>query len=109
MPRSTRRPMESRRSEEHTSELQSHDNLVCRLLLEKKKIHHLDETAQRTEYNTTAPPMTHCVTHDSTRLAVAAPGVCLLLISVPCCAFFFFKDTAPPEISPLPLPTAFPF
>src|SRR3954467_12686305 len=24
------------RSEEHTSELQSHDNIVCRLLLEKK-------------------------------------------------------------------------
>src|SRR5690606_22280526 len=28
------------RSEEHTSELQSRENLVCRLLLEKKKIHH---------------------------------------------------------------------
>src|SRR5256885_8706289 len=28
-----------RRSEEHTSELQSPCNLVCRLLLEKKKIH----------------------------------------------------------------------
>src|SRR5437773_3937362 len=28
-----------RRSEEHTSELQSHHDLVCRLLLEKKKIH----------------------------------------------------------------------
>src|SRR2546430_5312399 len=28
----------SRRSEEHTSELQSQSNLVCRLLLEKKKI-----------------------------------------------------------------------
>src|SRR5690242_21288234 len=27
------------RSEEHTSELQSHVNLVCRLLLEKKKYH----------------------------------------------------------------------
>src|SRR5437588_6043363 len=27
------------RSEEHTSELQSHSDLVCRLLLEKKKIH----------------------------------------------------------------------
>src|SRR5690242_21617801 len=27
----------NRRSEEHTSELQSHVNLVCRLLLEKKK------------------------------------------------------------------------
>src|SRR5580698_11133158 len=31
-PRRTRTP----RSEEHTSELQSHVNLVCRLLLEKK-------------------------------------------------------------------------
>src|SRR5260364_65574 len=28
-----------RRSEEHTSELQSPDHLVCRLLLENKKIH----------------------------------------------------------------------
>src|SRR5947207_5044774 len=27
------------RSEEHTSELQSHSDLVCRLLLEKKKTH----------------------------------------------------------------------
>src|SRR5438477_13089542 len=31
-------PRSSGRSEEHTSELQSHVNLVCRLLLEKKKI-----------------------------------------------------------------------
>src|SRR5256886_12347944 len=30
----------SDRSEEHTSELQSQSNLVCRLLLEKKKIRH---------------------------------------------------------------------
>src|SRR2546430_9723782 len=29
-----------RRSEEHTSELQSQSNLVCRLLLEKKKTNH---------------------------------------------------------------------
>src|SRR5438034_8459219 len=41
--RSTRRATSSarsfsiRRSEEHTSELQSHSDLVCRLLLEKKK------------------------------------------------------------------------
>src|SRR5260221_11868342 len=32
--------VESRRSEEHTSELQSHSDLVCRLLLEKKKKKH---------------------------------------------------------------------
>src|SRR5260370_27332202 len=30
-------PKDRERSEEHTSELQSHLNLVCRLLLEKKK------------------------------------------------------------------------
>src|SRR5260221_1780983 len=36
--RATPRPCSSyRRSEEHTSELQSHSNIVCRLLLEKKK------------------------------------------------------------------------
>src|SRR2546430_5629202 len=34
---STRSPSASSRSEEHTSELQSQSNLVCRLLLEKKK------------------------------------------------------------------------
>src|SRR5260370_22454813 len=34
------------RSEEHTSELQSHLNLVCRLLLEKKKT----QTSQRLRY-----------------------------------------------------------
>src|SRR5688572_31129224 len=33
-----RRVVVQRRSEEHTSELQSQSNLVCRLLLEKKKI-----------------------------------------------------------------------
>src|SRR5260370_28610486 len=37
MPRAPGRQRALRRSEEHTSELQSHLNLVCRLLLEKKK------------------------------------------------------------------------
>src|SRR5688572_32474794 len=32
-------PAQIRRSEEHTSELQSQSNLVCRLLLEKKNKH----------------------------------------------------------------------
>src|SRR5438034_7519807 len=34
------------RSEEHTSELQSHSDLVCRLLLEKKKTKKLDSTTE---------------------------------------------------------------
>src|SRR5438034_1526916 len=33
-----------KRSEEHTSELQSHSDLVCRLLLEKKKKHKVTHT-----------------------------------------------------------------
>src|SRR2546430_7192352 len=32
------------RSEEHTSELQSQSNLVCRLLLEKKKKNNIDDS-----------------------------------------------------------------
>src|SRR5690606_42120843 len=35
----------SARSEEHTSELQSRENLVCRLLLEKKKDIHIPQLA----------------------------------------------------------------
>src|SRR5215204_6306099 len=37
--------MWSPRSEEHTSELQSHSDLVCRLLLEKKKNNTLEDLA----------------------------------------------------------------
>src|SRR2546430_7101451 len=37
--REPRTPRQSERSEEHTSELQSQSNLVCRLLLEKKNTH----------------------------------------------------------------------
>src|SRR5690606_40148118 len=41
------RPASRWRSEEHTSELQSRENLVCRLLLEKKKQHDRDEPPAR--------------------------------------------------------------
>src|SRR5258708_31802432 len=43
------------RSEEHTSELQSPDHLVCRLLLEKKKKDQL-ESARQLRNSTTRPP-----------------------------------------------------
>src|SRR5438034_4884587 len=38
---------EADRSEEHTSELQSHSDLVCRLLLEKKKKKRKKQTTSR--------------------------------------------------------------
>src|SRR5437773_9511694 len=37
-----RQTARQRRSEEHTSELQSHHDLVCRLLLEKKKTNNIN-------------------------------------------------------------------
>src|SRR5438034_4948795 len=46
------------RSEEHTSELQSHSDLVCRLLLEKKKKIKTDTTHQHMRENRS----THTVT-----------------------------------------------
>src|SRR2546427_2003883 len=54
------------RSEEHTSELQSQSNLVCRLLLEKKK----------TPSGTTTPPWHTCPWRSTIqeRPAPAPPG-----------------------------------
>src|SRR2546427_9503033 len=48
------------RSEEHTSELQSQSNLVCRLLLEKKK--KKKNTQNQTDYNKHGHALTslHC-------------------------------------------------
>src|SRR5450432_4943485 len=40
------------RSEEHTSELQSRSDLVCRLLLEKKKTNHQTEPITKKNNNT---------------------------------------------------------
>src|SRR5438093_8821492 len=47
-----------RRSEEHTSELQSLTNLVCRLLLEKKKqqFTQVSHTQRRQEHSTSPTP-----------------------------------------------------
>src|SRR2546430_12606070 len=48
-------PIRLVRSEEHTSELQSQSNLVCRLLLEKKN-HNEDLHAPHTPSTTPNPP-----------------------------------------------------
>src|SRR5438874_13264016 len=42
--------LNEQRSEEHTSELQSRRDLVCRLLLEKKKMTQSDLTTKHTKY-----------------------------------------------------------
>src|SRR2546430_10542933 len=51
------------RSEEHTSELQSQSNLVCRLLLEKKKKHKRDTpSASHLNIRSHITPLLHRVT-----------------------------------------------
>src|SRR5260370_9168101 len=53
------------RSEEHTSELQSHLNLVCRLLLEKKKKHSNNYDSHPSELEPRYPgPAQLCVSRE---------------------------------------------
>src|SRR3954467_16003643 len=52
------------RSEEHTSELQSHDNLVCRLLLETKNTPHSSHS--RSPFIHTHIPRLHHNDHAAT-------------------------------------------
>src|SRR6202142_4090283 len=88
------------RSEEHTSELQSPTNLVCRLLLEKRRTDLQGLNAFEYTYRCHAD---HCK-----RVRVAAiPGAgargtgrmrrCLGGVF-----FFFLKDGRPPRLSPFP-------
>src|SRR5258708_19724759 len=51
------------RSEEHTSELQSPDHLVCRLLLEKKKKKNIQQNKHHTH------TLTYTMTHHYTKRA----------------------------------------
>src|SRR3970282_884116 len=74
------------RSEEHTSELQSHHDLVCRLLLEKKK----DTPAVRRKVEVLASPM-------RAELPVATCTA----------AGTHTEDRAPPERNPVIQPVLF--
>src|SRR3954463_1075687 len=95
------------RSEEHTSELQSHDKLVCRLLLEKKttllnrgrgpqRWNGPSETGNR---HRAAPqvPLT------STTFYSPAPPAAIASFR---CFFFFLRIGSPPT-SPPPSPRSF--
>src|SRR3712207_8546619 len=55
-----RRATPNGRSEEHTSELQSRQYLVCRLLLEKKKIPRSRHAHREYEHHALPPPCSSC-------------------------------------------------
>src|SRR3954471_14495219 len=89
-PRAPRGRAPRRRSEEHTSELQSRRDLVCRLLLEKKKRH---LRGVRPEDHPGRPARRRLlgrpVRQPYRRQRRALP-------------FFFLNDRAPPGFSPFP-------
>src|SRR5579884_2489692 len=85
-----------KRSEEHTSELQSRGHLVCRLLLEKKKQSRLSATR-----NESATSRNNSLTRGSRRRKSG-------FRMYPMSSFFFFNDTATTEIYTLSLHDALP-
>src|SRR3954464_14428803 len=96
------------RSEEHTSELQSHDNLVCRLLLEKKKKKSpIRNTPRWSTCGTTSTAREAGMLHSCHACSVVFLGSCARLFFV-FSFFFFFNNRAPPEFYPLPLPALLP-
>src|SRR2546430_713604 len=86
------------RSEEHTSELQSQSNLVCRLLLEKKKknkkLNQHHNTQKTRQYSIHLVPLSF----------ILFLGLLYTLFFF----FFFFNDTATTEIYTLSLHDALP-
>src|SRR5215213_1581473 len=88
----TRTSRSRRRSEEHTSELQSLTNLVCRLLLEKKK------SRRRCGRPRGRPRSARARRRAPTRPAVPRRALCT----------FFFVDTSTAEIYTLSLHDALP-
>src|SRR5476649_817647 len=96
------------RSEEHTSELQSHSDIVCRLLLEKKKKKPLAKCHS-------IIPYIHTQTRQSVTPYMGSMGsrlirlvLLLMCLAVMCGCFFFFNDTATTEIYTLSLHDALP-
>src|SRR3954465_6512028 len=92
------------RSEEHTSELQSHDNLVCRLLLGQKErralARVLDEDARARLGRRVEGA--RAVTGSGGWVAWAASGTSpSSLLPAP---FFFLKRNGPRNITPFPPP-----
>src|ERR1039457_2885457 len=98
----------STRSEEHTSELQSPWNLVCRLLLEKKRrtspqTRHL---TQATAHPPQAPAFPRACSGGRRRLHHRVPG--RGRTRAPYHLAFFFSAGGTPGLSPLPLPAPLP-
>src|ERR1039457_1824423 len=99
--------MPLKRSEEHTSELQSPCNLVCRLLLEKNhnRSTYTSHTRPQAVCSALLPPSTASTCDRKTCRAFECLFGC---VWVGWFFFFFFNDTATTEIYTLSLHDALP-
>src|SRR3970282_1734386 len=94
------------RSEEHTSELQSHHDLVCRLLLEKKKRPPRDSRVVPRLVGAATHGRASAVSTDGGKDRPHASPRTLAIMSLT--YSFFFNDTATTEIYTLSLHDALP-
>src|SRR6266571_4234640 len=97
----------SPRSEEHTSELQSHVNLVCRLLLEKKK-----KKKEKKNNQKITKKQIKLTKKDYNVIAFKTITLCILFFiffHVNSCYFFFFflMIRRPPRSTLFPYTTLF--
>src|ERR1039457_3614306 len=95
------------RSEEHTSELQSPCNLVCRLLLEKKTYTMGRPDRRTNRQRKLVSPMT-ARAGDEGCASTASDRHVHKRRTGPVFCFFFLNVRAPPEISLFPLPGPLP-
>src|SRR5574344_2192400 len=96
------------RSEEHTSELQSPDHLVCRLLLEKKKTKLSSTTVLQNSIAHDGHVRAQAYVAISTLVSIVVRLFLSVTRSPPLRFFFFFNDTATTEIYTLSLHDALP-
>src|SRR4051795_11229674 len=96
------------RSEEHTSELQSHSHLVCRLLLVKKDF--FPGSEKYTGLMRDIILLAYVGSHSAHPVQVVCTQafLCPFLSDLYVFSFFFFNDPAPPEFYPFPLHDALP-
>src|ERR1022692_2461117 len=95
------------RSEEHTSELQSPCNLVCRLLLEKKRKKTSNVVTWRCRVSQRVAHVRRARKHIPSQTAECTARRCLSLVGL-VMFVFFFNDTATTEIYTLSLHDALP-
>src|SRR3954464_2297506 len=96
------------RSEEHTSELQSHDNLVCRLLLEKKVEHVMRKTGSAHEERTAMLTAASDLECPASRVDESVAGLPARVRGVGAVLFFFLKIGRPPRPPLFPPAPLFP-